>query len=113
VCRFGLFALSCSVVQSKIREIGIRKVLGATPRDIVNLLTVTFLKRIALALAISAPAGYYLMHEWLKNFAYKITMDLWILLSAACIVTLIGMATLTLQTIRAALLNPVDELKIQ
>lgn len=110
---FGLFALSWAVVQSRIREIGIRKILGATPGNIVNLLALTFMKRIALAFAISAPMAYYLMQEWLSLFAYKVTLDFAIFLLAAAIVTAIAVITLALQTFKAAVVDPVKELKAQ
>nr|WP_276371534.1 ABC transporter permease [Chryseolinea sp. H1M3-3] len=108
---FGLFALSWAVVQSRSKEMGIRKVLGATPLDILNLLTLTFTTRIVLAFLIAAPVGYYLMNEWLTRFANKIELNVWIFFIAGLMVTFIALITLSLQTVRAAMTNPVDEIR--
>ena len=108
---FGLFALSWAVVQSRTKEMGIRKVLGATPLDILNLLTLTFTKRIFFAFIIAAPVGYYLMNEWLTRFANKIELDAWIFGIAGILVTFIALATLSLQTVKATMTNPVEELR--
>jgi putative ABC transport system permease protein len=108
---FGLFALSWAVIQSRTKEMGIRKVLGATSMDILNLLTRTFTKRILLAFIIAAPVGYYLMNQWLTQFANKIQFNLWILGISGLMVTLVAFATLSLQTVKATMTNPVDEIR--
>lgn len=108
---FGLFALSWAVVQSRTKEMGIRKVLGATSLDILNLLTLTFTTGILLAFLIAAPVGYYLMSEWLTRFVNRIEINVWIFIIAGLMVTIIALFTLSLQTVRAAMTNPVDELR--
>jgi putative ABC transport system permease protein len=108
---FGLFALSWAVVQSRTKEMGIRKVLGATPLDILNLLTLTFTKRIILAFTIAAPVGYYLMNQWLTRFANKIELNVWIFLISGIMVTFISFITLSIQTVKATMTNPVDEIR--
>jgi len=108
---FGLFALSWAVIQGRIKEMGIRKVLGATPLDLLNLLTLTFTKRIALAFAIAAPVGYYLMNQWLTRFANKIELNFWIFCISGLMVTFVAFVTLSLQTIKATMTNPVDEIR--
>lgn len=108
---FGLFALSWAVVQSRTKEMGIRKVLGATPLDILNLLTFTFTKRIILAFTIAAPVGYYLMNQWLTRFANKIELNVWIFCISGLMVTFIAFMTLSLQTVKATMTNPVDEIR--
>jgi putative ABC transport system permease protein len=108
---FGLFALSWAVIQSRIKEIGIRKVLGATPLDILNLLTLTFTKRIIIAFVIAAPVGYYLMNQWLTRFANKIELNVWIFCISGLMVTLVAFVTLSLQTVKATMTNPVDEIR--
>jgi putative ABC transport system permease protein len=108
---FGLFALSWAVIQSRTKEMGIRKVLGATPLDILNLLTLTFTRRMILAFTIAAPLGYYLMNQWLTSFANKIEFNMWIFLISGLMVTFIAFMTLSLQTIKATMTNPVDEIR--
>lgn len=108
---FGLFALSWAVIQSRTKEMGIRKVLGATAMDILNLLTLTFTKRIILAFMIAAPVGYYLMDQWLTRFANKIELNIWIFSISGLMVTLVAFVTLSLQTIKATMTNPVDEIR--
>jgi putative ABC transport system permease protein len=108
---FGLFALSWAVTQSRTKEIGIRKVLGATSMDILNLLTITFTKRILVAFLIAAPVGYYFMNQWLSRFANKIELNIWIFGISGLVVTLVALITLSLQTVKATLTNPVDEIR--
>ncbi|HNP19875.1 MAG TPA: FtsX-like permease family protein [Fulvivirga sp.] len=108
---FGLFALSWAVIQSRTKEMGIRKVLGATVADILNLLTLTFVKRILIAFIIAAPIGYYLMNQWLTHFVNKIEINLWVFCLSGLIVALVAFVTLSLQTAKAAMTNPVDEIR--
>jgi putative ABC transport system permease protein len=108
---FGLFALSWAVIQNRTKEIGVRKVLGATSIDILNLLTLSFTKRIALAFLIAAPVGYYLMNQWLSGFVNRIELDVWILVVSALMMILISGLTLSLQTVKATMTNPVDEIR--
>lgn len=108
---FGLFALSWAVIQSRTKEIGIRKVLGATSMNILHLLTLTFVKRIFIAFVIAAPVGYYLMYQWLARFANKIEMNIWIFGIAGVLVTLVAFVTLSLQTVKATMMNPADEIR--
>jgi putative ABC transport system permease protein len=108
---FGLFALSWAVIQSRTKEIGIRKVLGATAVDILHLLTLTFTKRIGIAFLIAAPMGYYLMNQWLARFANKIELNIWIFGISGLIVITVAFVTLSLQTVKATMTNPVDEIR--
>ena len=108
---FGLFALSWAVIQSRTKEMGIRKVLGATAIDILNLLTLTFTRRIVIAFVIAAPIGYYLMNQWLTRFANRIELNIWVFVLSALIVIMVAVMTLSLQTIKATMTNPVDEIR--
>jgi putative ABC transport system permease protein len=108
---FGLFALSWAVASGKTKEIGIRKVLGARTEDILQLLTVTFVTRIAAAFILAAPVAYYLMQGWLENFVYRISLSIMLFVITAALVLVIAIITLSFQTIKAALTNPVEELK--
>jgi putative ABC transport system permease protein len=110
---FGLFALSWAVVQARVKEMGIRKVLGASTWDILHLLTISFIKRIVIAFMLSAPLGYFLMNQWLDHFVNRIAIDFRIFLYSGCILALIAIVTLSFQTIKAAIVNPVDELRTE
>ncbi len=108
---FGLFALSWAVIQSRTKEMGIRKVLGATALDVLNLLTLTFTKRIIVAFVIAVPVGYYLMDQWLTRFVNRIELNPWIFLISAFMVIIVAALTLGSQTVKATMTNPVDELR--
>ena len=108
---FGLFALSWAITQSRAKEMGIRKVLGASSLDILNLLTLTFTKRIVISFLIAVPIGYYLMGNWLTGFANRIELNFWIFAISALIVMVVSFVTLSLQTTRAMTKNPVEELR--
>jgi putative ABC transport system permease protein len=107
----GLFSLSSFTAQRRTKEIGIRKVLGASEASIVGLLSKDFLKLVAIGFVIAVPIGWYGMHRWLQNFAYKINMSWWIFLLAGGIALVIALATVSWQSVRAALANPVDSLR--
>lgn len=107
----GLFALSTYTVQQRIKEIGIRKIVGASVAKIVSLLSLDFLKLVIVALVISIPLGWLAMHKWLDNFAYHIELDWWIFLLAGGGALLISFLTISYQTVRAAMVNPIDCLR--
>lgn len=107
----GLFALSTYTVQQRIKEIGIRKIVGASVIKIVSLLSVDFLRLVVIALAISIPFGWFAMHKWLDNFAYHIELDWWIFILAGGSALLISFLTISYQTVRAAMVNPIDCLR--
>jgi putative ABC transport system permease protein len=107
----GLFGLATFATSRRTKEIGIRKVLGASEASIVRLLSKDFLKLVAIGFVIAVPIGWYAMHRWLQNFAYKINMSWWIFLLAGGIALVIALATVSWQSIRAALANPVDSLR--
>lgn len=108
---FGLFALSWAVAESRIKEIGIRKVLGASVTDIAGLLTKSFLSRVVIAFLIAGPLGYYLMSQWLSLFAKRIDLDISVFATSGIAVIAIAVLTMSIQTIRASRTNPVDELR--
>ncbi len=109
----GLFGLSSFMAERRAKEIGIRKVLGATSTNLTYLLTSEFTKWVIIANIISWPIAYYFMEEWLQEFAYRIDISFWIF-PISCIGTLfIAFATVAYQTIRAANLNPIDSIKYE
>lgn len=107
----GLLGLAAFAAEQKVKEIGIRKVLGANTISIVGLLSRDFVKMIALASAIAFPISWISMSRWLDNYAYRIDLSIWPFLLALMIVVLLSFLTVGIQTIKAALSNPVDSLK--
>lgn len=111
VACFGLLGLAVFSAEQRVKEIGIRKVLGASVKTIVALLTKDFLKLVIVAVVIAAPVGYYLLNIWLQGFAYKIDIEWWILICAGAVAILIAIITISFQAVKAALTNPVDSLR--
>ena len=109
----GLSGLISFSVKRRTKEIGIRKVLGASILRIVQLLTIEFTKLIILANAIAWPIAYFAMNKWLQNFAYQINIGLWMFLLAGVLAFIIALLTVSLHTIKAALANPVDALRYE
>jgi putative ABC transport system permease protein len=107
----GLFALVAFMVQQRAREIAIRKVLGASLRDVVALLTRDFAKLIVFANLVAWPLGWVLMHSWLNDFAYRIHIDWYIFVLAGLIALMIAMATIGLQALKAATANPIKTIR--
>ncbi len=109
----GLFGLAAFSAERRLKEIGIRKVLGASLRDIVSLLSKEFLLLIILSNVIAWPIAYYLMKRWLQNFAFHTPLTLWQFVAAGAIIIIITLFTVGTQAIRAAHHNPVDSLKYE
>jgi len=107
----GLFALAAFTAEQRTKEIGIRKVVGASVVSLVAILSKDFLKLVFLAVVIATPAAYYLMQKWLQNFKYQIEITWWIFASAGLIAIFIAFLTVSYQSVKAALLNPVKSLK--
>ncbi len=107
----GLFGLSLFFVERKTKEIGIRKVMGASVLKIFTILTKSFTKWVLIANIITWPIGYYIMSRWLENFAYKTTLSWWIFALAGAIAMAIALVTVSWQSFRAAIANPVESLR--
>ena len=107
----GLLALAAFTAEQRVKEIGIRKVLGASSLGIVRLLSVDFLKLVVIAIIIASPVAWYAMNNWLQDFAYKVDIEWWIFVFAGLISILIAFITVSFQSIRAAQANPVDSLR--
>jgi putative ABC transport system permease protein len=107
----GLLGLASYSTMQRTREIGIRKVLGATVSSIVNLLSKDFLKLVIIAIIIASPIAYFAMHKWLQDFAYRIPISWWIFVVAAVAAALIAVLTVSFQAIKAAVSNPVISLR--
>ncbi len=109
----GLFGLSAFAITQRIKEIGIRKVLGASVSNIVTLLSKDFLKLVIIAAVIAYPLAWYAMNTWLQDFAYRINISWWVFLLAGIIAAAIAFATISLQSVKAALANPVKSLRTE
>ena len=107
----GLFGLASYMAENRTREIGIRKVLGASVTTITRLLSIDFLKLVIIAFVIAAPLGFWAMYSWLQDFPYRISIGWWVFALAGMIAVFIALATVSFQAIKAALGNPVKSLR--
>jgi putative ABC transport system permease protein len=108
-----LYGLASFMAVQRIREIGIRKVLGASVRHIVTLFSREFVLLIGLAFLIAAPIAWYFMHQWLADYQYRIDISWWIFVVSGVVAVLIAVMSVSFQAIRAALSNPVKTLKTE
>ena len=109
----GLFGLAVYVTERRTKEIGIRKLLGASVIGVASLLSRDFLKLVAIALLISIPLSYYVAARWLENFSYQMELSWWIFALAGLLAIVIAGLTVMLQSIKAALQNPADSLRTE
>lgn len=109
----GLFGLATFTARQRTKEIGIRKVLGASITGIVSMLSKEFLKLVLLSFLIASPVAYYFMHRWLHDFAYRIDISWWIFALAGSGAILIALLTVSFQAIKAAVANPVKSLRTE
>ncbi len=107
----GLFGLAAHTAEQRSKEIGIRKVLGASVTSVWALLSKEFIWLVLIALFIASPLAYYFMHNWLQQYAYRIQISWWIFAVSAAVVLLITLLTISFQAIKAALMNPAISLK--
>jgi putative ABC transport system permease protein len=109
----GLFGLSAFEAERRTKEIGIRKVNGATMVNIISLLSRDFSRWVVIAFVIACPIGFFMMKDWLKNFAYRISISWWSILFAGVLVILIALIAVSYQAIKAARRNPVETLRYE
>ncbi|WP_421827387.1 permease prefix domain 2-containing transporter [Larkinella sp.] len=107
----GLFGLATFTAEQRTKEIGVRKVLGASVASIVALLSKDFLKLVGISILIASPMAWYGMNRWLQNFAYKIDLEWWVFALAGLVAIGIALLTVSFQSIKAALMNPVKSLR--
>ncbi|MBS0028426.1 ABC transporter permease [Chitinophaga sp. 22321] len=107
----GLLGLSMLISRQRTKEVGIRKVLGASVANISLLLSKDFLKLVLIGICIASPLAWYGMEQWLKHFAFRIHMEWWVFAVTAALVVMIAFCTVSLQTVRSALMNPVKSLR--
>ena len=111
IAMLGLFGLSVFAAERRTKEIGIRKVFGASVPDIVRLLTREFFVLVAIAFVIAAPVAWWAMNRWLENFAYHIDITVWIFISGAMVTLVIALIAVGFQSIKSAIANPVNAIK--
>ncbi len=109
----GLFGLATYAAQQRIKEIGIRKVLGASVGGIVTMLSKDFLKLVGIAALIAFPVAWFAMNKWLQEFAYRIHIQWWVFVFAAVVAILIALLTVSFQAVKAAITNPVKSLRAE
>lgn len=109
----GLFGLAVYTAERRTREVGIRKVLGASVSSITTLLSKDFLKLVGIACVIAFPVAWWVMHNWLQHYEYRIEISWWIFLAAGFLAILIALITISFQSIKAALANPVKSLRTE
>jgi len=113
VACLGLLGLSLFATVQRTKEIGVRKVLGASVSNIVLLLSKDFVKLVIVAFVIASPIAWFVMHRWLENFAYRININWWIFILAGLLAVFIALATVSFQAIRAAVVSPVKSLRTE
>ena len=111
IAGLGLFGLSAFTITQRVKEIGVRKVLGASTGSIVTLISKDFLLLVVIAAIIAFPVAWYAMARWLEDFAYRIHIGAWVFVLAGAIALLIAFATISFQAIKAAIANPVKSLR--
>ena len=109
----GLFGLAAFTAEQRTKEIGVRKVLGASVANIVGLLSKDFLKLVLIAIVIASPVAWWVMHQWLQGYAYRVTISWWIFVLAGVLAVLIALVTVSFQSIKAALMSPAKSLKTE
>jgi len=109
----GLFAVTSLDMQKRYKEIGIRKVLGASTLEINNLLVKNFIKYIFISFLLSIPFAWQIVNKWLENFAYKTSISWWVIFSGGVFLILLAIVTISLQTMRASVANPVKSLRTE
>jgi ABC-type antimicrobial peptide transport system permease subunit len=107
----GLFGLAALDTVSRTKEIGVRKVLGASVAGISGLLAKDFLKPVLVAIVIASPVAWYFMQRWLADFAYRIEMEWWMFAAAGAVAVAVAVLTVGFQSVKAALVNPVKSLR--
>jgi len=107
----GLFGLAAFTIEQRTKEIGIRKVLGASISSINSLLSKDFLKLVLLSIVIASPIAWYLMHNWLQGFAYRISIQWWMFAGAGLLAVIVAVITISYHAIKAAIVNPVNSLR--
>ena len=113
VACMGLFGLAMFTAQQRTKEMGIRKVLGASVSNIVTLLSKDFIKLVIIAFIIASPIAWFIMNKWLQDFAYRTNISAWVFVAAAVLSLIIAFFTISIQSVKSALANPVKSLRTE
>ena len=113
IASLGLFGLSAFVIEQRTKEIGIRKVLGASVQNVLLLVSKEFLLLVGIAFLVSIPVTWWAMHKWLEDLAYRIHISAWVFIIAGIVAILIALLTVSFQAIKAAVANPVKSLRTE
>ena len=109
----GLFGLAAFSAEQRRKEIGVRKVLGASVTSVVQLLSKEFIKLVAISIIIATPVSWWLMNKWLQSFSYRVNISWWMFALAGFIAIGIALLTVSFQAIKAAVANPVKSLRTE
>ena len=109
----GLFGLAAYMAETRVKEFGVRKVLGASVANIATLLSKDFIQLVVVAILIASPVAWFAMHKWLEGYDYRINISWWIFLIAGLLAIVIAMITVSFQAIKAAIANPVKSLRTE
>jgi len=113
ICCMGLLGMTVFMAEQRRKEIGIRKVLGATVAGIVTLVSKDFLKLVLVSIVVASPVAWYAMNNWLQDYAYRINISVWVFVIAGVVAVVIAIATIAHQAVKAALANPVKSLRTE
>jgi len=113
ICCIGLAGLASFTIEKRIREIGIRKVLGATVQQLLLLISKEFLKLVLIAFVIAVPLTWWFMNNWLDKYTYRVTISIWLFGVVGAVVLLLTLVVVSLNTVRAAMSNPVKSLRTE
>jgi len=111
ICCLGLAGLASFTIEKRFREIGVRKVLGASVRQLLMLISKEFLRLVAIAFVIAAPLSWWLMSNWLENYKYRISINLWLFFNVGVAMLVLTLIVVSINTIKAAVANPVTSLR--
>ena len=109
----GLFGLATYMAENRIKEIGVRKVLGASVAGIAALLSKDFLKLVIISFVLAVPIAWWAMYSWLQDYSFRVTIQWWVFAMAGLLSMLIAVITVSYQAIRAAIANPVKSLRTE
>jgi len=109
----GLFGIASIIIRQRVKEIGVRKVLGASVSGIITLVSKEFIKPVLIAFLIAIPIGWWAMNSWLQDYAYRVKIEWWVFAIAGLAALLITICTVSFQSIKAALANPVKSLRTE